>query len=39
VKQVYDDAHPRANAGTIPHPAHEAQTPNPQKPYYPAKAG
>src|SRR5438128_6071903 len=33
VKQVYDEAHPRANADTIPHPA---SNPNP---YYPAKAG
>jgi integrase/recombinase XerC len=45
VKQVYDDAHPRANAGTIPHPSHESQQQQqhhqsgPHKPYYPAKAG
>jgi integrase/recombinase XerC len=40
VKQVYDDAHPRANADTIPHPAsNEAQHQSPPKPYYPAKAG
>jgi integrase/recombinase XerC len=32
MKQVYDDAHPRANADTIPHPAT-------QRPMYPAKAG
>ncbi len=34
VKQVYDQAHPRANAPSVPHPA-SAQNP----PYYPAKAG
>jgi len=40
VKQVYDDAHPRANTATIPHPATtEAQQTTPTKPYYPAKAG
>ncbi|HEY7119480.1 MAG TPA: tyrosine recombinase XerC [Tepidisphaeraceae bacterium] len=41
VKQVYDDAHPRANADTIPHPAanETQQQPAPHKPYYPAKAG
>jgi integrase/recombinase XerC len=39
VKQVYDDAHPRANVGTIPHPATDAGQPGPTKPYYPAKAG
>ncbi|HEV8378506.1 MAG TPA: tyrosine recombinase XerC [Tepidisphaeraceae bacterium] len=33
VKQVYDQAHPRANAPAVPHPA---ANPNP---YYPAKAG
>jgi integrase/recombinase XerC len=40
MKQVYDEAHPRANADTIPHPASNdsSQTP-PAKPYYPAKAG
>jgi integrase/recombinase XerC len=32
MKQVYDQAHPRADVGTIPHPAS-------QQPYYPAKAG
>jgi integrase/recombinase XerC len=37
VKQVYDDAHPRAHADTIPHPASN-DGPN-NKPYYPAKAG
>ncbi len=37
VKQVYDDAHPRANTATIPHPAANEASPN--KPYYPAKAG
>jgi integrase/recombinase XerC len=36
VKQVYDDAHPRANSDTIQHPASAPQNP---KPYYPAKAG
>lgn len=40
VKQVYDQAHPRANADTIPHPAaSDPQTPPQSKPYYPAKAG
>jgi integrase/recombinase XerC len=39
VKQVYDEAHPRASVGTIPHPATEAGQPGPNKPYYPAKAG
>jgi len=42
VKQVYDDAHPRANTGTIPHPASanaESAGQPPHKPYYPAKAG
>jgi hypothetical protein len=34
VKQVYDQAHPRANAPSVPHPASKE---NP--PYYPAKAG
>jgi integrase/recombinase XerC len=43
VKQVYDQAHPRADANTIPgtgpipHPTTQ-QNPN-NKPYYPAKAG
>jgi len=37
VKQVYDDAHPRAHSDPIQHPAN-TQTQNP-KPYYPAKAG
>jgi hypothetical protein len=32
MKQVYDDAHPRANTDTIPHPATRG-------PIYPAKAG
>ena len=35
VKEAYDNAHPRADVGTIPHPAANA----PQNPYYPAKAG
>jgi integrase/recombinase XerC len=39
VKQVYDEAHPRASVGTIPHPATESGQPGPHKPYYPAKAG
>ena len=39
VKQVYDDAHPRANADTILHPANDGQQGSPSKPYYPAKAG
>jgi integrase/recombinase XerC len=44
VKEVYDNAHPRAGADTIPHPATtaaaaEANQPSPTKPYYPAKAG
>jgi integrase/recombinase XerC len=34
VKQVYDQAHPRADQGTIPHPATQG---NPS--FYPAKAG
>ncbi len=34
MKEVYDQAHPRADAPTIPHPAT-----NPPKPFYPAKAG
>jgi integrase/recombinase XerC len=39
VKQVYDDAHPRASVGTIPHPASDNTNAAPSKPYYPAKAG
>jgi integrase/recombinase XerC len=36
MKEVYDQAHPRANEGTIPHPS----SPNkPGQTYYPAKAG
>jgi integrase/recombinase XerC len=34
MKQVYDQAHPRADAPTIPHPASSDN-----KPFYPAKAG
>src|SRR5688572_17335954 len=34
MKEVYDQAHPRANESTIPHPATQ-----PTKPFYPAKAG
>src|SRR5215213_2874758 len=38
MKEVYDKAHPRANADTIPHPASaEVNQPSPTKPYYPAK--
>ena len=37
VKQVYDNAHPRANSPTVPHPASQ-QNQN-QQTYYPAKAG
>jgi integrase/recombinase XerC len=38
VKEVYDAAHPRAAANTIPHPA--AQQADAQvRPFYPAKAG
>lgn len=35
MKQVYDQAHPRADVGTIPHPAQTATAPM----FYPAKAG
>ena len=35
MKEVYDSAHPRADAPTIPHPA----KPGPDRPFYPAKAG
>jgi hypothetical protein len=36
MKEVYDQAHPRADAPTIPHPA----SPKGDGPsYYPAKAG
>jgi hypothetical protein len=34
MKQVYDEAHPRADAPAIPHPASSDN-----KPFYPAKAG
>lgn len=34
MKEVYDNAHPRADAPTIPHPASQ-----PQPRFYPAKAG
>ena len=37
VEQVYDNAHPRANSPTVPHPASQ-QNQN-QQTYYPAKAG
>jgi integrase/recombinase XerC len=36
MKEAYDNAHPRADASTIPHPS--SQQPS-IKPYYPAKAG
>jgi integrase/recombinase XerC len=36
MKQVYDDAHPRANSATVPHPA---SNPPLAPQYYPAKAG
>lgn len=36
MKQVYDQAHPRAEGGTIPHPAQPASG---TQTYYPAKAG
>jgi len=36
MKQVYDEAHPRANSQTVPHPA---SNPQPMPTYYPAKAG
>ncbi len=39
MKEVYDNAHPRANAPTIPHPAANQSPNGPQTPYYPAKAG
>ena len=35
MKQVYDQAHPRADAPTIPHPASADN----KQPFYPAKAG
>ena len=34
MKDVYDNAHPRAHSDTIPHPASQ-----PMMPHYPAKAG
>ncbi|HEV2295643.1 MAG TPA: tyrosine recombinase XerC [Tepidisphaeraceae bacterium] len=36
MKEVYDQAHPRAASSTIPHPASNS---NPSRPFYPAKAG
>jgi integrase/recombinase XerC len=39
VKEVYDSAHPRAAADTIPHPAANEATQPPTKPYYPATPG
>ena len=38
MKEVYDDAHPRANSPTIPHPASNGPV-GPTSSYYPAKAG
>jgi integrase/recombinase XerC len=38
MKQAYDQAHPRAHSGTIPHPAVASNT-QPARTYYPAKAG
>ncbi len=37
MKDVYDQAHPRAASSTIPHPA--SNTGTPARPFYPAKAG
>jgi integrase/recombinase XerC len=40
MKEVYDQAHPRANEPTIPHPASPPANQNgANKPFYPAKAG
>jgi integrase/recombinase XerC len=41
MKEVYDQAHPRADVPSIPHPASVAAINGnpPPKPYYPAKAG
>jgi hypothetical protein len=42
MKEAYDGAHPRANVGTIPHPAAAqaaAGTMPTQRPFYPAKVG
>jgi integrase/recombinase XerC len=39
VKQVYDNAHPRANAPSVPHPAVQQNQNQNQPTYYPAKAG
>ncbi len=36
MKEVYDQAHPRAESAAIPHPAAQHQN---AKPFYPAKAG
>ena len=36
MKEVYDAAHPRADVGTIPHPA-SAHMGHPIRPFYPAK--
>ena len=36
MKEVYDQAHPRAGSPTIPHPASNN---TPARPFYPAKAG
>ena len=39
MKEVYDQAHPRAGSPTIPHPASNPGPIAPPSPYYPAKAG
>ena len=43
MKEVYDSAHPRADADTIPHPASApsqmGQGGGQPRPFYPAKAG
>src|SRR5690606_15826381 len=38
MKEVYDQAHPRADMTTIPHPASPGNTQQ-HRPFYPAKAG
>ncbi|MGB7156518.1 MAG: tyrosine recombinase XerC [Tepidisphaeraceae bacterium] len=38
MKEVYDQAHPRAASSTIPHPASSGNS-NQARPFYPAKAG
>src|SRR5687768_17474079 len=39
MKEAYDAAHPRADVGTIPHPATPTSGSAPARPFYPAKAG